>query len=214
MIPGVSVVVAGMERLRLIHDGVTRIQEGMYVGLGLGIMYGIASLVVNLLGLTSVSLMIRGYGILQIAGVVVGVSVLYHYMYRGFNELVRADRARYGIGMLSIKVLLLISPLLLAEGLYLALANASLIAFLLFRIINGITALVLYVLILVALYRLGSEFNTDKLKIGVIITIVTVFILISPNVMAAIIGIVGIALILMGLGDVKRTIESRLGTGG
>ncbi|GAB6943703.1 hypothetical protein [Vulcanisaeta sp. JCM 14467] len=153
-----SVVVAGMERLRLIHDGVTRIQEGMYVGLGLGVMYG--------------------------------------------------------IGMLGIKILLLISPLLLAEGLYLTLVNASLIAFLLFRVINGITALVLYVLILVALYRLGSEFNADRLKIGVIITIVTVFILISPNIIAAIIGIVGIALMLMGLGDVRRTIENKLGTGG
>ncbi len=151
-------MVAGMERLRLIHDGVTRIQEGMYVGLGLGVMYG--------------------------------------------------------IGMLGIKILLLISPLLLAEGLYLTLVNASLIAFLLFRVINGITALVLYVLILVALYRLGSEFNADRLKIGVIITIVTVFILISPNIIAAIIGIVGIALMLMGLGDVRRTIENKLGTGG
>ena len=207
-------MVTGMERLSLIHDGITRIQEGMYVGLGLGVMYGIASLVVNLLGLTSVRLMIRGYGILQIAGVVAGVPVLYHYMYRGFNELVRADRARYGIGMLGIKILLLISPLLLAEGLYLTLVNASLIAFLLFCVINGITALVLYVLILVALYRLGSEFNADRLKIGVIITIVIVFILISPNIIAAIIGIVGIALMLMGLGDVKRAIENKLGTGG
>lgn len=74
--------------------------------------------------------------------------------------------------------------------------------------------MVLYVLILVALYRLGSEFNADRLKIGVIITIVTVFILISPNIIAAIIGIVGIALMLMGLGDVRRTIENKLGTGG
>ena len=202
------------EKLKLIYNGVTRIQEGMYVGLGLGVMYGIASLVVNFLGLTSVSLMIRGYGILQVAEVAVGVPVLYHYMYRGFNEFVKADKARYGIGMLSIKVLLLISPLLLAEGLYLALAKASLIAFLLFRIIDGIIALVLYVLVLIALYRLGSEFNADRLKIGVIITIVTVFILVSSNVIAAIIGIVGIVLMLMGLGDVKRTIENRLGISG
>ncbi len=87
-------------------------------------------------------------------------------------------------------------------------------AFLLLRVMNGIVALVLYVLVLIAFYRLGSEFNADRLRVGVIITIVTVFILISPNIIAAIIGIVGVILMLMGLGDVKRTIERELGIGG
>ncbi|WP_148678257.1 DUF973 family protein [Vulcanisaeta distributa] len=201
------------EKLELIYNGVTRIQEGMYIGIGLGLMYGVTSLVLNFLGLTSVGLMIRGYGILQIAEVAIGVPVLYYYMYRGFNELVRADRARYGIGMLGIKVLLLISPLLLAEGLYLALVNQSPVTFLLLRVVNSIIALVLYVLVLIALYRLGSEFDADRLKVGVVMTIVTVFILMLPNVIAAIIGIVGVMLMLMGLGDVKRAIERELGIG-
>ncbi|BDR91785.1 hypothetical protein [Vulcanisaeta souniana] len=39
----------------------------------------------------------------------------------------------------------------------------------------------------------------------------TVFILISQNVIAAIIGIVDVILMLMGLGDVKRAIERELG---
>lgn len=127
--------------------------------------------------------------------------------------MVRVDRARYGIGMLGIKVLPLISPLLLAEGLYLALVNQSPVTFLLLRVVNSIIALVLYVLVLIALYRLGSEFDADRLKVGVVMTIVTVLILMLPNVIAAIIGIVGVMLMLMGLGDVKRAIERELGIG-
>ncbi len=115
--------------------------------------------------------------------------------------------------MLGIKVLPLISPLLLAEGLYLALVNQSPVTFLLLRVVNSIIALVLYVLVLIALYRLGSEFDADRLKVGVVMTIVTVLILMLPNVIAAIIGIVGVMLMLMGLGDVKRAIERELGIG-
>lgn len=74
----------GREKLELIYNGITRIQDGMYIGIELSLMYGITSPpVLNFLGLTSVSLMIRDYGILQIAGVAIGVPVLYYYMYRG-----------------------------------------------------------------------------------------------------------------------------------
>lgn len=54
----------------------------MYISIGLGLMYGITSLVLNFLGLTSVGPMIRGYGILQTAEVAIGVPVLYCYIYR------------------------------------------------------------------------------------------------------------------------------------
>ncbi len=98
-----------------IYNGVSRIQTGINIGVMLGVIYSIALLVINLLGSVSIGAMIRGYGILQVAEVAVGLPVLYHYMYRGFNELTKADSARYGIGRLGVILLLVISPLLLAE---------------------------------------------------------------------------------------------------
>ncbi len=193
-----------------IYNGVSRIQTGINIGVMLGIIYGIALLVINLLGSMSIEAMIRGYGILQVAEVAVGLPVLYHYMYRGFNELTKADSARYGIGRLGVILLLVISPLLLAEGLYFILVDVSQSIFLLLRVVDSVVALVIYVLILVALYRLGSEFNVDHLRIGAILVIVSAVILVTPNILAAIIGLVGVVLTITGIGEVKRVVEEKI----
>ncbi|WP_054856642.1 DUF973 family protein [Vulcanisaeta sp. JCM 16159] len=198
------------QRLIFIYNGVSRIQTGINIGVMLGIIYGIALLVINLLGSMSIEAMIRGYGILQVAEVAVGLPVLYHYMYRGFNELTKADSARYGIGRLGVILLLVISPLLLAEGLYFILVDVSQSIFLLLRVVDSVVALVIYVLILVALYRLGSEFNVDHLRIGAILVIVSAVILVTPNILAAIIGLVGVVLTITGIGEVKRVVEEKI----
>ncbi|GAB6947129.1 hypothetical protein JCM16161A_12590 [Vulcanisaeta sp. JCM 16161] len=130
------------QRLIFIYNGVSRIQTGINIGVMLGVIYSIALLVINLLGSVSIGAMIRGYGILQVAEVAVGLPVLYHYMYRGFNELTKADSARYGIGRLGVILLLVISPLLLAEGLYFILVDVSPSIFLLLRVVDSVVALV------------------------------------------------------------------------
>ncbi|GAB6947128.1 hypothetical protein JCM16161A_12580 [Vulcanisaeta sp. JCM 16161] len=61
-----------------------------------------------------------------------------------------------------------------------------------------------------ALYRLGSEFNVDHLRIGAILIIASAVILVTPNILAAIIGLVGVVLTIMGIGEVKRVVEEKI----
>ena len=106
-----------------------------------------------------------------------------------------------------------INDVLIICGVYLiASQHASLTMFLITAVLIAIVSLIAQVLMYVALYRLGNDFNVGYLTAGIIILIFTTVLSVIPliNVVGCILGLVSFILMLVGLNKVKNKIEVRI----
>ena len=143
-----------------------------------------------------------GYTV-AIFNIVYLVIVLYRFLYRGFNYLFIIDRAKYGIGRLGTKLMFVFNAASIALGLFLALSSNKLVMVLSAAIIN-LTRLLMaipFILMCVALYRLGNDFNSSHLTGGAVVFAVGLALLIIPIISAVggFVAFIGLILVLIGL---------------
>ena len=200
------------EQLALLLEGVSRIFNGFIVGLVLGVLFVIAYVTIVLSSFGNVDFLIHGFGILFIILGLLSLPIDYYFLYSGLVYLSRVDRNKYGIGAWGGLGLLVLSGVLIAYGIYLAISHISLSMLLIIAVPIIIVGLIIQILMYIALYRLGNDFNVSYLTAGIIILIVAAVIYAIPviNIAGGILALVGFILMLIGLNEVKKKIEAMI----
>ena len=200
------------EQLALLLEGVSRIFNGFIVGLVLGVLFVIAYVTIVLSSFGNVDFLIHGFGILFIILGLLSLPIDYYFLYSGLVYLSRVDRNKYGIGAWGGLGLLVLSGVLIAYGIYLAISHISLSMLLIIAVPIIIVGLIIQILMYIALYRLGNDFNVSYLTAGIIILIVAAAIYAIPviNIAGGILALVGFILMLIGLNEVKKKIEAMI----
>ncbi|WP_446752336.1 hypothetical protein [Vulcanisaeta sp. JCM 16161] len=198
------------ERMIYLYHGVSRIFDGYIAGIGLGVLLIIVLVVIILASDDNVAALIHNFGIFFIVIGVLGIPFTYFFMYRGFTYLAMADRDRYGIGALGAIGSLALSLALIPEGALLLVLRTSYSTFLVLSVVTIIVGFVFELLMYIALYRLGDYFSVGYLTAGIIIiSLFTTLLSVIPviEIIGSIIGLIGFVLILVGLNEVKKSVE-------
>jgi len=148
--------------------------------------------------------------------------IIYTCYYRGFMKLATADQLKYGIGR--------VGSIIGMAGLVISISLSALLLSLTFSLSNIWTAYLMLslpiiigivgtILMMVALYRLGEQFNIGYLSAGaalmIFMAVIILFILIPGaiivvGILGLLIGIPTIILLLVGLNEVKKVAENKL----
>ncbi len=201
------------ERMTYLYQGVSRIFDGYIAGIGLGVLLIIILVVIILASDDNVTALIHNFGIFFIVIGVIGFPFTFFFMYRGFTYLARADKGRYGIGTFGAIGSLALNLVLIPEGALLLVLSISYPIFLVMGVVTIIVGFVFELLMYIALYRLGDYFNVGYLTAGIVISLFATVLSAIPMidiVGGGIIGLVGFVLILVGLNEVKKKIETQI----
>lgn len=199
-----------------LYHGVSRIFDGYIAGIGLGVLLVIILVAIILASDDSVTALIRNFGIFFIVVGVIGFPFILFFMYRGFTYLAMADKERYGIGVFGAIGSLTLSLALIPEGASLLVLRASYSTFLVMAVATIIIGFVFELLMYVALYRLGDYFSVGYLTGGIIISLFATVLSAIPVIEiigGGILGLVGFVLILVGLNEVKKSLEKMISPG-
>ncbi|MGC8607957.1 MAG: hypothetical protein ACP5L5_10425 [Vulcanisaeta sp.] len=197
------------ERMILLYHGVSRIFDGYIASIALGILLAIVLVAIILSSDDNVNVLIHNFGIFFITVGILGLPFTFFFMYGGFTYLARADKGRYGIGVLGAIGLLALGLVLISEGAYLVITRVSYSIFLIMSVITIIAGFVFELLMYIVLYRLGDDFSVSYLTAGVIVSLFATVLLAVPviNIVGDVIGLIAFVLILVGLNEVKKSIE-------
>jgi len=213
----------GAEYYSLIYSGVSLIFTGVIFDLIVSILFGVVIFAVaSSIAYSGVNEAVHVSAVIGIISELIYFIIIYTYYYRGFMKLATADPLKYGIGR--------VGSIIGMAGLVISISLSALLLSLTFSLSNVWAAYLMLslpiiigiigtILMMVALYRLGEQFNIGYLSAGaalmIFMAVIILFILIPGAIIVVailglLIGIPTFILLLVGLNEVKKVAENKL----